>query len=350
MLSVVKRKTTKEERIKKLKKLLPDVKPTVIAKALKVVCDLLDAEDGADVDDPTVQRDILDQCERWLARDGVVIRSEDFFEVARLAFAEEDDVDISGLKKGGKAKARAKKQEREAIRARLDLYQALEPFVAMRPEVRHGSFTPEAAKAIVDAWPRFDRRVFAERVFEKLIVIDLSGAGPLRDISGIEGVTGVSYFYATLDPECDLSPLAGILLEPPLRGPSLSGVKIPGKPHGFGPLARLPRLSVVEAGELDDQGLRELSAIKSISNLTITVGKTVDLAPLKKLTKLSCLSLRSEGRTLDSSTEDVMRALCERCEYISLRAKDGWPTKLTIPKSGDDYIELKTRSSSGKTG
>lgn len=192
---------------------------------------------------------------------------------------------------------------------------ALEVLGSYRPEDQEGqmgdTFNDPVAKEIAAAWPRFDRRAFAQRVFGRLDRIFLSNAGPLPDLTGIDAAKQLEHVSLRIAPGCDVSPLAS-----------------------------LPKIRYLQIEDvLDQRGIDVLATAKTLERLLLVVAPASDLSRLLELPALKRLKLLVQDGSGSATGEPapetvrVIRALVER--GVELMQYEGpWPLKLA-EKLGD---------------
>lgn len=319
--------TAQQRKLARLAKALPDVSEATRRKALQVLADADEAEDGADLDDVRVQKELLDLCLTELKRQKVKIDFLQLLVVADIFY--DGEFDVPKLEKAhAKATKLASAVERAGKAPDLNAIAKLRPKKARLDE---HTFPSAAAKTVVGAWSRFDRRKFAARLFGGLDELHLYNAGAIDDLTGLDAAQSIVDLALIVTRDCELGPIGK------LRG--LRELKLSGRANGFGALAQLPALWGLDIIELtgdmgppvDDLGLRELATIASVEHLNLSVGPTVDLAPLVDLPRLTFLSLGSGGRKLDAAATEVFRRLYERGVYLNLYRHDAWTAELTVP-------------------
>lgn len=200
------------------------------------------------------------------------------------------------------------------------------------PEGKFGdTFLDAVAREIAIAWGRFDRRAFAERMFSELTALLFANAGSLDDLRGIEAAAGLHALHAFVGPTCDLAPLSACAELQHLK------LNIHSRTGGLAPLTRISGLRVLElinGDALEQDAVETLGEALSVERLALSIGGSIDLRPLLRLTRLEKLRLAAGDRALDEVTVSTVEALVRRGVDVIMHRHEGWPSALVEALEG----------------
>ncbi|MDC0669364.1 hypothetical protein [Nannocystis radixulma] len=208
---------------------------------------------------------------------------------------------------------------------------ALDVLVGYRPEVVDGfpkneggfgdTWTDPVTKELLLAWSRFDRRVFADRMFSGLGSLWIAHGSDIADISGLDAALGLTHLQIWVRPSCDLSPLEGCTTLSRLK------MNLHGRTSGIAPLARIPALDQLEifnTQTLEQAAVDSLAALTSVRRLSVSVGSEIELGALAWLPKLQRLQLAAGERKADEATLAPLRTLLTRGVDLCFYMHEDW--------------------------
>jgi hypothetical protein len=192
------------------------------------------------------------------------------------------------------------------------------------------TFDRAVAQEVLRAWARFDRRVFADRMFSRLRRLRMSDGAWAEDLRGIDAASDLDDLALLLRPRCALDPLASC-------GARRLSIVVPDRTGSLAPLTRMPALTSlsISCGEaLTQSDVDDLGALPHVAILDLGLGRDVEVDVLLRVESLRRVRLGLGRREHAKRAVATVAELVQRGVDVFLYAHEPWVGDVTSDALG----------------